>query len=147
MCTAQDSHLTCLFLSSVIRWIWIFFLPMVPWDSGNGRPRQSRRERPLGGCDLRPLTLAQIAPDTVMHATEGTLTHTNTHTRTHSNVGFGGVDDAQFIVCSVGTKVANCPPPPPTVAVVRQTSLSSYGRETQTQGDRDREVRQHFSSP
>lgn len=71
--------LTCLFLSSVIRWIWIFFLPMMLCSYREKRCTQSRREVRLKGwerkCSLLPLTSAQKHSETVIH----TRTHAGTY--------------------------------------------------------------------
>lgn len=148
-------RLTCLFLSSVIRWIWIFFLPMMLCSCGDKCRSQSSGEAPLRGCErkcsLLPLTSAQKHSDTVMHP------RAHAHTHFSAQVWWGNAVDPfcwraararrvgaaemcdvlqrggpQFIVCSTGTKVTNFP----AAAVVKRTSLLSCRRQ------RDRKVTQ-----
>lgn len=70
--------LTCLFLSSVIRWIWIFFLPMMLCSCGDKRSSQPSGDVPLRGwemkCSLRPRTSVQKHSRNM---------HPRTHARTH----------------------------------------------------------------
>lgn len=62
--------LTCLFLSSVILWIWIFFLPMMPCSYRDNCWSQSTREVLLKGWERKysplPLTSVQRHSDTVI---------------------------------------------------------------------------------
>lgn len=70
--------LTCLFLSSVIRWIWIFFLPMMLCSYKNKRSQSSREVCFKGWerkCSLQPLTSAQKLSDTVIHPRMYARTH------------------------------------------------------------------------
>lgn len=87
----EKLRLTCLFLSSVIRWIWIFFLPMMLCSCGDKRRSQSSGEVPLRVWErkCRPLTSAQKQSDTVMHP------RTHVHTHFSAQVWWGNVVDSR----------------------------------------------------
>lgn len=130
-----------MFLSSVIRWIWIFFLPMMLCSCGGKCRSQSSGEVPLGWwereCSLQPLTSARKHSDTVMHPRIHAHTHFSAQVcwgnevdsfadgQREWNVGDAEMfvveesEGPQFIICLAGTKLTNLP----AVTAVRRMSI------------------------